>query len=98
MSSATCGILSHDTLLEYINDNARYSAALLTYNNGSMGSNALRKSVPHFLNRHFNPPVEPSHIRMTNGCSSAIEHLSWTFLNPGEAVLLGKPYYNTIHR
>lgn len=89
--------LLHDTLLEYINNNARYSAALLTYNNGSMGSNTLRKSVSHFLNRHFNPfrPVEPSHILMTNGCSSAIEHLSWTFLNPGEAVLLGKPYYST---
>jgi aspartate/methionine/tyrosine aminotransferase len=89
--------LLHDTLLEYIHDNARFTAALLTYNNGSTGSKALRKSVSHFLNRHFNPfrPVEPNHILMTNGCSSAIEHLSWTFLNPGEAILLSKPYYST---
>lgn len=89
--------LLHDTLLEYINANVHLSAEHLTYNNGSMGSHALRKAVAHFLNRHFNPlrPVEPRHILMTNGCSSAIEHLSWTFLNPGEAVLLGKPYYST---
>ncbi|GKZ85729.1 hypothetical protein AnigIFM56816_011700 [Aspergillus niger] len=89
--------LLHDTLLEYINGNTHLSAEHLTYNNGSMGSNALRKAVSHFVNRHFTPsrPVKPGHILMTNGCSSAIEHLSWTFLNPGEAILLSKPYYST---
>lgn len=89
--------LLHNTLLQYIEANFRLSAEHLTYNNGSMGSNALRKAVSHFLNRHFNAfrPVEPSHILMTNGCSSAIEHLSWAFVNPGEGVLLGMPYYST---
>ncbi|KAE8146356.1 pyridoxal phosphate-dependent transferase [Aspergillus avenaceus] len=89
--------LLHDTLLEYINSNVQLSAEHLTYNNGSMGSKALRKAVSHFLNRHFNPfrLVEPSHVLMTNGCSSAIEHLSWTLVNPGEGVLLGTPYYST---
>ncbi|KAF3393008.1 putative inactive 1-aminocyclopropane-1-carboxylate synthase-like protein 2 [Talaromyces pinophilus] len=89
--------LLHDTLLRYIHANIKLSTEHLTYNNGSMGSNALRRAVSHFLNRHFNPfrPVEPSHVLMTNGCSSAIEHLSWTFLNPGEAVLLSMPYYGT---
>ncbi|KAL4947214.1 1-aminocyclopropane-1-carboxylate synthase [Aspergillus filifer] len=89
--------LLHSTLVDYIHDNLEISAKHLTYNTGSMGSIALRKAVSHFLNRHFNPvhPVEPAHVLMTNGCSSAIEHLSWTFLNPGEAILLGKPYYAT---
>ncbi|OJJ65762.1 hypothetical protein ASPBRDRAFT_201546 [Aspergillus brasiliensis CBS 101740] len=89
--------LLHDELLEYIQANARFSPRHLTYNDGSMGSKELRTAVSHFVNRHFNPfrPVEPQHILMTNGCSSAIEQLSWTFLNPGEAVLLGKPYYST---
>ncbi|KAL2803026.1 pyridoxal phosphate-dependent transferase [Aspergillus granulosus] len=89
--------LLHSELLEYIHANLHLSAEHLTYNNGSMGSNALRKAVSHFLNRHFNPfrPVEPAHVLMTNGCSSAIEHLSWTFVNPGEAVLLSRPYYST---
>ncbi|PLB43384.1 PLP-dependent transferase [Aspergillus steynii IBT 23096] len=69
--------LLHDTLLKYIRDNFRPSAELLTYNNGSMGSN------------------KPHHVLMANGCFSAIEQLSWTFLKPGEAVLLGQPYYST---
>lgn len=89
--------LLHDTLLEYINSNTKLSTEHLTYNNGSMGSHVLRKAVSHFLNRHFNPfrPVEPSHVLVTNGCSSAIEHLSWSFLNPGDGILLSKPYYST---
>ncbi|OOF93287.1 hypothetical protein ASPCADRAFT_7519 [Aspergillus carbonarius ITEM 5010] len=88
--------LLHDTLLEYINANTHLSTRHLTYNNGSMGSNALRQALSHFLNRHFHPihPVEPQHILVTNGCSSALEHLSWTFLNPGDAILLSKPYYS----
>ncbi|KAL4788776.1 pyridoxal phosphate-dependent transferase [Aspergillus venezuelensis] len=93
----TWDIISNITLVDYIHNNLEISAKHLTYNTGSMGSIALRKAVSHFLNRHFNPvhPVEPAHVLMTNGCSSAIEHLSWTFLNPGEAILLGKPYYAT---
>ncbi|OJI97000.1 hypothetical protein ASPVEDRAFT_122161 [Aspergillus versicolor CBS 583.65] len=89
--------LLHDKLLSYIHANIHLTPTHLTYNNGSMGSNALRSAVSHFLNRHFNPfrPVEPAHILMTNGCSSAIEHLSWSFLDPGEAILLSKPYYST---
>ncbi|KAL4916501.1 pyridoxal phosphate-dependent transferase [Aspergillus aurantiobrunneus] len=89
--------LLHDTLLEYINANARISPVHLTYNNGSMGSNALRQAVSHFLNRHFLPfrPVEPRHVLITNGCSSAIEQQTWSFLNPGDAILLSKPYYST---
>ncbi|CEL04954.1 Putative 1-aminocyclopropane-1-carboxylate synthase [Aspergillus calidoustus] len=89
--------LLHSILVEYIHANLDISAQHLSYNNGSMGSHALRKAVSHFLNRHFHPfrAVEPTHVLITNGCSSAIEHLSWTFVNPGEAILLGKPYYAT---
>lgn len=89
--------LLHDTLLEYIHANFQLNAKHLTYNNGSMGSHDLRNAVSHFLNRHFSPfrPVLPSHVLITNGCSSAIEHSSWTLLNPGEAMLLSKPYYST---
>ncbi|KAF4175171.1 hypothetical protein CNMCM8694_007396 [Aspergillus lentulus] len=35
------------------------------------------------------------HIVNTSGCSSAIEQLSWAFMEPGEGMLLGKPYYGT---
>ncbi|CAG8380760.1 unnamed protein product [Penicillium salamii] len=89
--------LLHDFLLEFIHANVKLKTAHLTYNNGSMGSNALKGAVSHFLNRHFKPfrQVEPSHVLVTNGCSSAIESLTWTLLDPEEAILLSMPYYST---
>ncbi|EAW15656.1 putative aminotransferase, classes I and II family [Aspergillus fischeri NRRL 181] len=89
--------LLHDILLDYIHANIRLTANYITYNDGSMGSNRLRQAVSHFMNRHLNPvlPVEPQQIVITNGCSSAIEQLSWAFMEPGEGILLGKPYYGT---
>ncbi len=30
-----------------------------------------------------------------NGCSSAIENLSWALGNQGDAFILGRPYYGT---
>lgn len=89
--------LMHDVLLEYIHANIKLPAEYLTYNDGGAGSSHLRNAVAHFLNRQFNPVrrVEPSHIVMTNGCSSAVEQLSWLFTDPGEGVLLGRPYYGT---
>ncbi|KAL4894299.1 pyridoxal phosphate-dependent transferase [Aspergillus ambiguus] len=90
-------VLLHDLLLEYIHSNTQLTANYLTYNDGSAGSNPLRKAIAHFLNRHMVPfqPVAPQHVVVTNGCSSAIEQLSWAFMEPGEGVLLGKPYYAT---
>lgn len=87
--------LLHDTLLEYIHANIKLAPKHLTYNDGGMGSNHVRKAVARFLNRHLNPvrDVQPSHVLMTNGCSSAIEQLTWAFTEPGEGVLLGRPYY-----
>lgn len=90
-------VLLHDILLEYLHTNIKPQSKYLTYNEGSTGSSNLKEAVCHFLNRHLKPArlLEPHHVVMTNGCSSAIEHLSWAFLEPGEGILLGRPYYNT---
>ncbi|KAJ4312928.1 hypothetical protein N0V94_007188 [Neodidymelliopsis sp. IMI 364377] len=32
-------------------------------------------------------------MALTNGVSSAIEHCAWGLANPGEGILLGRPYY-----
>ncbi|RJE24508.1 hypothetical protein PHISCL_03146 [Aspergillus sclerotialis] len=90
-------VMLHDSLLDYLHANIKLPSKFLTYNEGSMGSTPLRESVSHFLNRHLVPvrPIEPGHIFMTNGCSSAIEQLSSAFTEPGEGILLGRPYYGT---
>ena len=53
--------------------------------------------MAQFLNDNFQPKtnVTSSHITVTNGCSSALEHLSWALANPGDGFLLGRPFYGT---
>ncbi|KAJ5623307.1 secondary metabolism biosynthetic enzyme [Penicillium lividum] len=87
--------LMHNELLKTINNKLELPAKYLTYNDGGGGSTRLKASVSKFLNRHLNPviPLDPSHLVFTNGVSTAIEHVAWAFADPGEGILLGRPYY-----
>jgi aspartate/methionine/tyrosine aminotransferase len=89
--------LMHNELLEFINKKLELPAKYLTYNDGGGGSIRLRRAMCQFLNQHLNPftPLDPDHLVVTNGVSSAIEHISWAFTDPGEGILLGRPYYGT---
>ena len=89
--------LAHDDLIKHIPENLVLKSEHFTYGNGTNGSIILRETLAKFLTKHLAPlePLDKSHITVTNGCSSAIEHLSWAFANPGEAFLLGQPYYGT---
>ncbi|RAL09383.1 putative aminotransferase [Aspergillus homomorphus CBS 101889] len=89
--------LMHDTLLEYLNRKLELPAKYLTYNDGGSGSARLRNAMSAFINRHFHPavPVEADHLVVTNGVSPAIEHVAWAFTDPGEGILLGRPFYGT---
>ena len=90
-------MLMHDDLLAYINTQLTLPARYLTYNDGASGSNRLRNALAAFLNKHLCPaqPLLPGHIAVTNGVSAAIEHMSWMLTDPGEGILLGRPYYGT---
>ncbi|KNG90681.1 aspartate aminotransferase [Aspergillus nomiae NRRL 13137] len=81
----------------FLNRQLDLPAKLLTYNDGPTGSARVKRAVSAFINRHFRPlhAVEPSHLFITNGVSSAIEHMSWAITEPGEGILLGRPYYGT---
>ncbi|KAJ5555114.1 hypothetical protein N7535_007558 [Penicillium sp. DV-2018c] len=87
--------MMHDELLKYINKPHELPVKYLTYNDGGSGSSRLKAAIAGFLNRHMKPvtPLEPGHIIATNGVSSAIEHVVWSFADAGEGVLLGRPYY-----
>ena len=84
--------LMHEEMLSYIHSNISLKSQNLTYGDGSR---RLRTAMARFLTKQLKPlkTIEPAHVAVTNGCSSAIEHLSWAFANPGEAFLLGQPYY-----
>lgn len=51
--------------------------------------------MARFLTTHLKTvnPVKPEHIMAAAGCSAAIEHISWAVADPGDGILLGRPYY-----
>ncbi|KAM0434000.1 hypothetical protein ACHAPT_003944 [Fusarium lateritium] len=89
--------LMHNVLKKHIHDNLALSNLAFTYGDGTTGTKRAKKAVARFLTRELKPfrDIEPAHISMTNGCSAAIEHLSWAIADPGDAILLGQPYYGT---
>jgi len=89
--------LMRDELCDYINSTPKVTGEAFTYGDGPTGTKRLRKAVARFLNRKLDPvvPVDFEHVVVTNGVSTAIEHTSWTFCNPGDGFLLGQPYYGS---
>lgn len=86
-------------LEKYISHKVNLRGSVLTYQDGPMGSYRLRAALARFLNRHLNPhqPLDASQFIVTNGVSIALEHCSWAFANPGDAFLLGRPYYGAVN-
>ncbi|KAH6893115.1 pyridoxal phosphate-dependent transferase [Thelonectria olida] len=89
--------LMHETLSKHIHANLALANPAFTYGDGTTGTKRIKAVVSRFLTKHLKPvrPIEPAHLSMTNGCSAAIEHLSWALANPGDGFLLGQPYYGT---
>ncbi|KPI45343.1 1-aminocyclopropane-1-carboxylate synthase-like protein 1 [Cyphellophora attinorum] len=87
--------LMHSELHAYIDRTFKAHDCFLTYGDGPKGSHRLRRALAQFLTKHLRSviPLEPEHVVVTNGVTSAIEHASWAFANPGDAFLLGQPYY-----
>ncbi|KAK1989152.1 pyridoxal phosphate-dependent transferase [Colletotrichum cereale] len=87
--------LMHDRLAAHIHSNLAVPNHSFTYGDGMTGSKRLKQSLARFLTERLKPTttIEPQHISVTNGCSSAIEHLAWAFGNPGDGFLLGQPHY-----
>ncbi|KAI5791042.1 pyridoxal phosphate-dependent transferase [Pyronema domesticum] len=68
-----------------------------TYGEGPGGSSRLRTHLAAMVNQYFNipipQPVEKEHIVTTPGVYSAMEQISWAVGNPGDGILVGRPYY-----
>lgn len=87
--------LMHDTMVAYINDHVQVSPIDLTYGDGGLGSKRLRKAMAAHLTRKLKPevPIEAEHVTMTNGVTAALEHISNLIADPGDAILVARPYY-----
>ncbi|KAJ1806268.1 hypothetical protein LPJ75_005094, partial [Coemansia sp. RSA 2598] len=69
----------------------------LEYNSPN-GSPELRKEIAGIFNRHFNPAktVDAADIVVTNGCTSAIELISFAMCDPGDHILIPAPCYGAL--
>lgn len=64
------------------------------------GSRRLRAALATFYTNFFNPsvPVDSSQLIVGAGCSAILDQLFHVLLDPGEGILLSKPYYSGFDR
>lgn len=89
--------LMHADMLDFMNTKLELPGQYLTYNDGGHGSTRLRRAIAHFLTQHLRPviPLDANQLVVTNGVTTCIEQMSWCLADPGEGILLGRPYYGT---
>ncbi|GKZ51916.1 hypothetical protein AbraIFM66951_008167 [Aspergillus brasiliensis] len=92
--------LLQDQLLRRLKSNYNPLERHLCLGDSITGSDRLKCAVADFLTTHFQPsrPLKSSHIVATNGVASAIEHCSWAMCDPGEGMLVGRPYFRGFSR
>nr|KIR83731.1 hypothetical protein I308_06120 [Cryptococcus tetragattii IND107] len=63
------------------------------YGDRLSGSARLKNAIADMFNENFDPiePVVPEHIITGTGCTTVLDQLSWTILNPGDAILIAAP-------
>ncbi|KAI1260747.1 1-aminocyclopropane-1-carboxylate synthase C [Xylariaceae sp. FL1019] len=91
--------LMHAELEEFISQKVTtITSHTLTYGDGFNGSIGLREAIAALMTRYFLPfsPVLRDHVSVTSGVGPAIEACSFLLCDPGDAVLLARPYYGSI--
>lgn len=68
---------------------------MLTYGDGSVGSNRLRKNLAQFLTKNLHPKTQIvlEHVAILAGVSAIIDDVCYCLCDQGEGVLLGRPLY-----
>lgn len=67
----------------------------LTYGDSCFGSNALRRTLASFLTTYLKSRehIDPDHIVCIAGMTIAVEAAAMMLADPGDGLLLGRPYY-----
>ncbi|KAM0249508.1 hypothetical protein ACHAQJ_009014 [Trichoderma viride] len=84
--------LMHESLSEHLQANLKVPTSAFTYGDFFKRS---RTAIASFLTKHLKSvqPIKPEHVAVASGCTSAVEHMAWAFADPGDYILLGRPYY-----
>ncbi|KAF2111951.1 pyridoxal phosphate-dependent transferase [Lophiotrema nucula] len=89
--------LMHKELANFFNSQQLVDQKSFTYGDGPSGSKPARNAIAKFMNTYFKSlkSLDANQIVVTNGLSSVLEHASWALTNPGDGILLGRPYYRS---
>lgn len=87
--------LLHAEIAQHVNSHMHVSQRMLTYGDGSVGSDVLRRAVAKFVNDHFHPVKELEYTSVTvlNGVSAILDSLAWCICDEGDSILIGRPFY-----
>ncbi|KAH8757222.1 putative 1-aminocyclopropane-1-carboxylate synthase [Diaporthe sp. PMI_573] len=87
--------LMHKELISHIESTLKLDSHALGYGDGFDGSHRLRQILSDFLTSWFKPsrPVLPQEVVVTSGVSAAIEACAFSLCDPGDGVLLARPFY-----
>jgi len=82
-------------LEQYVVEHVQMAGSNATYDDGPVGSARLRAALASFLSAQLQTArrLEAGQIVVTNGVSSALEHVAWALADAGDVFLLGRPYY-----
>lgn len=87
--------LLHAEIAQHINSHMHVSQRMLTYGDGSAGSDVLREAIAKFVNDHFQPVEKLGYTSVTvlNGVSAILDSLAWCICDEGDSILIGRPFY-----
>ena len=68
---------------------------VLTYGDGSSGSNALKSALSQYLDRILQPVenIDPKTVIALSGVSNVVNAVAFCICNEGEGILIGRPLY-----
>ena len=68
---------------------------MLTYGDGSVGSDAPRQAIAKSVNDRFRPVERLGYTSVTvrNGASAILDCLAWCICDEGDGILIGRPFY-----
>lgn len=79
----------------FANKHINLSAKNFSYGEGPWGTKHLRRAMAAHMTKYFHPhhPLHEDDLLFANGCTSLMEMLAFSLMDPGDGILLTRPCY-----
>ncbi|KAJ9635156.1 hypothetical protein H2201_003310 [Coniosporium apollinis] len=80
---------------EFANKHIHLSGKNFSYGEGPWGTKRLRRAMTAHMTKYFHPhhPLHEDDLLFANGCTSLMEMLGFSLMDPGDGILLTRPCY-----